>query len=69
MRQLHDWLTRQLDEKWTESNSALGHAISYMLRHWDKLTLFLRQAGAPLDNTVCERASKKAIRHRKNALF
>ena len=40
-----------------------------MLKHWDELTLFLRQAGAPLDNNVCERALKKAILHRKNALF
>jgi transposase len=69
MNQLHDWLTRQLSEKQTEPNSALGRAISYMLRHWDKLTLFLRQAGAPLDNNLCERALKKAILHRKNALF
>jgi len=40
-----------------------------MLRHWDKLTLFLRQAGAPLDSNIVERALKKAILHRKNALF
>lgn len=33
------------------------------------LTLFLRQPGAPLDNNLCERALKKAILHRKNALF
>jgi transposase len=69
MRQLHDWLTRQLDEKLAEPNSALGGALRYMLRHWEELTLFLRQAGAPLDNNVCERALKKAILHRKNALF
>jgi transposase len=69
MHQLHAWLTRQLDDKLTEPNSALGSAIRYMLKHWDKLTLFLRQAGAPLDNNVCERALKKAILHRKNALF
>jgi transposase len=69
MQQLHAWLTRQLEEKLTEPNSALGGAIRYMLRHWEKLTLFLRQAGAPLDNNVCERALKKAILHRKNALF
>jgi hypothetical protein len=69
MQELHGWLTRQLSEKRTEPNSALGGAIGYMLRHWDKLTLFLRQAGAPLDNNVCERALKKAILHRKNALF
>ena len=29
----------------------------------------MRQAGAPLDNNLCERALKKAILHRKNALF
>jgi transposase len=69
MHDLHEWLTRQLVEKRTEPNSALGGAIGYMLRHWDPLTLFLRQAGAPLDNNVCERALKKAILHRKNALF
>jgi transposase len=69
MHDLHDWLTRQLDEKRTEPNSALGGAIGYMLKHWDQLTLFLRQAGAPLDNNLCERALKKAILHRKNALF
>jgi transposase len=69
MQELHDWLTRQLDEKRTEPNSALGGAITYMLKHWDRLTLFLRQAGAPLDNNVCERALKKAILHRKNSLF
>jgi hypothetical protein len=69
MTDLHDWLKRQFDEKLVEPNSALGKAISYMLRHWKKLTLFLRQAGAPLDNNLCERALKKAILHRKNALF
>jgi transposase len=69
MEQLHAWLTRQLDEKLAEPNSALGGAIRYTLKHWEKLTLFLRQAGAPLDNNVCERALKKAILHRKNALF
>ncbi|HEY1892419.1 MAG TPA: IS66 family transposase [Steroidobacteraceae bacterium] len=69
MEALHDWLERQLGEKRTEPNSALGGAIGYTLKHWDKLTLFLRQAGAPLDNNLCERALKKAILHRKNALF
>ena len=28
-----------------------------------------RQAGAPLDNNLCERALKKAILHCKNAFF
>lgn len=69
MEALRDWLERQLGEKRTEPNSALGGAIGYTLKHWKELTLFLRQAGAPLDNNVCERALKKAILHRKNALF
>ena len=69
MEKLHVWLTAQLEEKRVEPNSGLGQAITYMRKHWEKLTLFLRQAGAPLDNNLCERALKKAILHRKNALF
>ncbi len=69
MDNLKDWLERQFDEKLVESNSALGEAINYLLKRWDSLTLFLRKAGAPLDNNVCERALKKAILHRKNSLF
>ena len=33
------------------------------------MTLFLRKAGAPLDNNIVERALKRAVLHRKNALF
>ncbi len=69
MEELHAWLGRQFDQRRVEPNSALGGAISYLLKHWMKLTLFLRVAGAPLDNNICERALKKAILHRKNALF
>jgi len=69
MEELHAWLARQFDQRRVEPNSALGGAISYLLKHWEKLTLFLRVAGAPLDNNICERALKKAILHRKNALF
>jgi hypothetical protein len=69
MDELHLWLPAQFGEKRVEPNSSLGQAISYMLKHWDKLTLFLRVAGAPLDNNVCEQALKMAIRHRNNSLF
>ena len=69
MEELHDWLERQLAERRTEPNSGLGKAITYLLRHWRPLTLFLRQAGAPLDNNIVERALKRAVLHRKNALF
>ena len=33
------------------------------------MTLFLRETGAPLDNNIVERALKRAVLHRKNALF
>jgi transposase len=69
MEQLRVWLRRQVEEKLVEPNSGLGAAIGYLRKHWEKLTLFLRVAGAPLDNNLCERALKKAILHRKNALF
>jgi len=69
MNELHAWLKAQFDKKLVEPNSSLGAAISYMLKHWDKLTLFLRVPGAPLDNNVCERALKMAIRQRNNSLF
>ena len=69
MQELHGWLKRQFDERLVEPNSGLGAAINYLRKHWEKLTLFLRVAGAPLDNNICERALKKAILHRKNSLF
>ena len=69
MKELEDWMKAQLDEHRVEPNSGLGEAIQYMRKHWEKLTLFLRVPGAPLDNSICERVLKKAILHRKNALF
>jgi hypothetical protein len=69
MKGLHAWMEAQLAEHKIEPNSGLGKAISYLLNHWTKLTLFLRQAGAPIDNNIVERALKKAILNRKNALF
>jgi hypothetical protein len=69
MDDLHKWLNDQLEQKLAEPNSGLGKAIRYMLKHWNELTLFLREAGAPLDNNICERALKRAILHRKNSLF
>lgn len=69
MKELEKWFGEQFAERKVEPNSSLGQAITYMQNHWERLTLFLRQAGAPLDNNLCERALKKAILHRKNALF
>ena len=56
MKQLHAWFLAQFEEKRVEPNSGLGEAITYCLKHWERLTLFLRQAGAPLDSNIVERA-------------
>jgi hypothetical protein len=66
---LKKWMEQQLTDKQVEPNSGLGQAMRYMLKHWKGLTLFLRKAGAPIDNNIVERSLKKAIIHRKNSLF
>jgi len=69
MEALAVWMKQKVEAREVEPNSGLGEAIAYLQKHWEPLTLFLRQPGAPLDNNVCERALKKVILHRKNALF
>jgi len=69
MDDLEKWLDEQINDKKVEPNSGLGEAIQYMQKRWEKLTRFLIVAGAPLDNNLVERALKRAILHRKNALF
>jgi transposase len=69
MEKLHEYLEALIADKKVEPNSGLGEAIGYMLKHWDRLTLFLNKAGTPLDNNLCEQALKMAILHRKNSLF
>jgi len=59
MEKLQAWLHEQFDDKRVEPNSGAGEAIKYMIKHWEKLTLFLREPGAPLDNNLCERALRR----------
>jgi hypothetical protein len=69
MQELQRWMKEQLDQRKIEPNSEMGKALNYMIKRWSELTLFLRRAGAALDNNLCERALKRSIRHRKNSLF
>jgi transposase len=69
MDELKSWMETQLDDKKIEPNSGMGKAIQYMLKRWERFTLFLKVPGAPIDNNICERALKMAIRHRRNSLF
>jgi hypothetical protein len=59
MEKLHIWLRAQFDERLVEPSSGLGQAISYLLNHWPKLTLFLEKPGVPLDNNIVERGAEK----------
>lgn len=69
MTRLRGWLAEQFEQRKVEPNSSLGQAIKYLRNRWEKLTLFLRIPGIPLDNNIAERMLKMAIRHRHNSLF
>jgi hypothetical protein len=69
MDEIQKWMRAQLDDKRIEPSSGLGQAFLYFLKRWEKFTVFLRESGAPLDNNICERAIKVAIKHRNNSLF
>ncbi len=68
LKRLRTWLDAKIADRQVEPNSVLGQAIGYLRKHWEPLTLFLREPGAPLDNNPSERALKMAILHRKNSL-
>ena len=69
MEQLRHWIDEQFQQRRVEPNSALGKAFSYLQRHWSGLTQFLFHRHAPLDSNAVERALKRVVLHRKNALF
>ena len=75
MQALHDWLERQLGEKRTEPKirrlGVQGHSISRTLKHCDELSAVRRrQPVLPAgQQPVLSGALKKAILHRKDALF
>jgi transposase len=69
MKELKEWIDKQFAERLVEPNSSLGQALRYWLNHWERLTVWLRLPGAPLDNNECERTLKQFILMRKNSLF
>jgi transposase len=69
MDEMHRFMTEQLTQRKVEPNSDLGKAYNYMLKRWEKFTVFLHKPGAPIDNNICERALKMAICQRRNSLF
>jgi len=69
MEDLHVWLGWQFEERWWNPTQHWAGPLPTCFGTGKELTLFLRVPGAPLDNNICEQVLKKAILHRKNALF
>jgi hypothetical protein len=67
MKELKKWIEEQFSDRKVEPNSNLGKALQYWLSHWEKLTVWLREPDAPIDNNVSERALKQFILMRKNS--
>jgi hypothetical protein len=67
MEELKAYLEEQKLE--FEPNSVPGKAIDYILNRWTELSQFLRQAHAPLDTNIVERALKLVIQVRKSSMF
>ena len=69
MKKLRRWSILQICRKKVEPNEELGAAMKYFFKHYEKLTLFLRVPGVPLDNSAVEALLKIPILNRKNAYF
>jgi transposase len=69
MESLKTWALSQQSAAEFEEHSTLGKAINYLLRHYDKLTVFCIEPGALLDNNRMEEKLKIVIRGRKTAHF
>jgi hypothetical protein len=44
MDELKTWMDEQFKQRQVEPNSGLGDAMNYMLKRWDKLTLFRKRS-------------------------
>jgi transposase len=66
---LREWIEQEIAERRVEPNGPLFKAYRYLLTHWHGLTQVPRIGSAPIDSNIVERALKKAVLLRKNALF
>ena len=68
MQDMLSWSQRLLDERAVEPSSALGEAVTYLLKHQNQLLAFTRIEGAQLDNNHMERNLRVIVLGRKNHL-
>jgi len=69
MQAIRDWAANKSEKEDFEEYSALGKAIHYFLKHYDKLILFCVEPNALIDNNRMEEKLKVLIRGRKMAHF
>jgi transposase len=64
---LHDWLTKTLPG--VTPKSALGTALAYLQKYWDRLVRYTERGDLPIDNNRCENAIRPFVVGRKGWLF
>jgi transposase len=69
MESLRQWALEKEQSPSFEEHGAMGKAIRYLLRHYDRLTLFCVKEGALIDNNRMEETLKIIIRGRKTSHF
>lgn len=62
VQEIRNWAFSQRGLK----RSNFGKAVRYMLKHWDGLTVFLKNSRVPLDNNAAERVLRGPVLGRKN---
>jgi len=67
LNEFQQWLHQQADIVLPQS--ALGEAVSYTLKQWQSLNLFLEDGDIPLDNNRTEHALRQQVLGRVNWLF
>ena len=67
MIEFKQWLEREQPKHLPRG--PMGEAIHYALAQWDALSLFLTDAGLPIDNNLSENALRIVALGRKNFLF
>ena len=64
---LKDWMDKTLPT--VTPKSALGKALAYMAKYWDRLTRYAERGDLPIDNNRCENAIRPFVVGRKAWLF
>lgn len=67
LEEFHEWLLARVDS--TPPQGLLGKAMSYMLKQWPRLIVYVEDPSVGLDNNAAENAIRPFAIGRKNWLF